>query len=162
MEKVLNSTAKVSLPSEREILIERDFKVPKGLLFEAWTRPEYVKAWYGCSEQSLTVCEIDLRVGGKWRWVMRDDERGVDHAHSGEYREIVRPDSLVFTQVYEPYPTSLHEVTLTFEERDGVTTQRLLLLHASAENRDGHLKSGMQSGLDHQFDALERVAREVG
>ena len=159
MERMPNSNAKLSLPSEREILIERDFRVAKRLLFDAWTKPEYVRGWYGCGGQSLTVCEIDLREGGKWRWVMRDTERGVDHAHSGEYREISRPDRLVFSQVYESYPASLHQVTLTFDERDGVTTQRMLLVHSSVENRDGHLKSGMQTGLDHQYDALERIAR---
>lgn len=147
--------ARLSLPSDLEILLVRDFDAPKDLVFETWTRPEYVKLWYGCSLQTIETCEIDLRVGGKWRWVLRDKEGGREHAFSGQYQEIARPDRLVFTQRYEPVPNSDHTVTITLDERAEVTTLSMQFLHASRQNRDGHLAASMETG-------MQEMMRRIG
>lgn len=152
-----NQGAKLSLPSDREILIVRDFNAPKSLLFEVWTKPEHVQQWYPCHSLRLPICEIDLREGGKWRWVMQDIADGSQHPMSGEYREIAAPDRLVFTERYEPVPGSEHLVTLTFEERDGKTTFTSHMRYPSKEARDGHLQSGMESGLEATHERLDAV-----
>jgi uncharacterized protein YndB with AHSA1/START domain len=152
-----SSDAKLLLPSDREIVIVRAFQARKDSVFEAWSKPEHVRRWYVCSTMTMPVCEIDFRAGGKWRWVQRDPASGTDHPISGEYREITRADRLVFTERYEPVPQSEHLVTLTFEERNGVTTLTHHILHASKENRDGHLQSGMDRGLPDLFARLDAV-----
>jgi uncharacterized protein YndB with AHSA1/START domain len=149
--------ARLSLPSDREIVIVREFQAPRVLLFAAWTNPEHVKRWYPCSTLTMTLCEMDVRVGGKWRWVQRSVADSKDHVLSGEYREVVRPSRLVFTQRYEPMPGSDHVVTLTFEESDGMTTMTEHFLHPSRENRDGHLKSGIETGLRETFARLDEL-----
>src|SRR5260221_14208184 len=88
---------KLVLPSDREIAFERDFDAPRELVWKAWTRPEYFRRWYGCSTVSLAVCEIDLRVGGAYRYVMRGAD-GAEFAISGIYREVVPPQRLVYTE----------------------------------------------------------------
>jgi len=102
--------AKVTLPSEREIVVVRPFRAPRDAVFEAWSNPEHVKRWYPRKAMTMPVCEIDFRVGGAWRWVQREST-GKEHALSGEYREIRCPDRIVFTERYEPVPGSDHLVT---------------------------------------------------
>src|SRR5262245_28848208 len=116
--------ATLSMPSDRELVITRDFNAPRRLVFDAMTKPEYVKRWWGIRKMPMVSCEIDLRVGGAWRYVVRDVDSGTDHAFSGEYREIVAPERLVSTERYEPIPNSDYVVTATFTERDGKTTLR--------------------------------------
>jgi uncharacterized protein YndB with AHSA1/START domain len=152
-----NEVAKLSLPSDREIVIVREFRAPKALVFEMWTKAKHVPRWYPCSTLTMTVCEMDVRVGGQWRWVQRSIADGTEHALSGEYREVVRPNRLVFTQRYEPMPGSDHLVTLTFEETRGVTTMTEQFLHPSRENRDGHLRSGLEAGVQETFVRLDEV-----
>lgn len=145
----------VTLPSDREICITRAFNAPARLVFDAWTQPEHVKRWFGaCRSMTMTVCEIDLRVGGLWRYVLHDSSNGMDHGFSGEYREIVLPERLVSTERYEPVPGSDHLNTLTLVEQDGKTMMHILIQHSSKEQRDGHLQSGMETGL---CEALNRV-----
>lgn len=111
--------ATMTLPSDRELIVTRVFDAPRHLVYQAWTDAKLVPRWWCCMEGfEMPVCEIDLRVGGVYRWMMRG--RGADHTFSGEYRELVPPAKIVMTQIYEPYP-ELTVVTLTFEERDGKT-----------------------------------------
>lgn len=148
----------VTLPSDREILITRVFHAPPQLVFEAWTQPEHVKRWFGgCSSMTMTLCEIDLRVGGQWRYVLHDSANEMEHVFSGEYREIASPDRLVSTERYEPVPGSDHLNTLTLTEQNGKTTLQILIQHQSQEQRDGHLQSGMEAGLRETLNRLEEL-----
>lgn len=150
------SELQVTLPSDREIALTRVFGAPRRLVFEAWTRPEHVKRWWGgCGEVSLSVCEIDLRVGGAFRYVMRG-AGGEEYPFKGVYREIVPPERLVHTQIYdvEPYSTSEAIITITFDDFGGRTRMTETILHPSKEARDGHLQSGMESGAASSLDRL--------
>jgi uncharacterized protein YndB with AHSA1/START domain len=146
----------LTLPSDREILVTRVFNAPRQLVFEAWTQPEHVKRWFGgCSSMTVTVCEIDLRVGGNWRYVLQEPGNDTSFVLSGEYREIVPPERLVATERYEPIPGSDHLNTLTLSEQDGKTTLHILIQHESKEQRDGHFQSGMEMGLRQSLNRLE-------
>jgi uncharacterized protein YndB with AHSA1/START domain len=162
VERKPSGKAKLTLPSDTEILIEREFKARKASVFDAWCKREWIAQWYGCADQQLTTCETDFREGGEWRWVLRDATSGVDHAFSGRYRSIDRPNRLVFSERYEAIPGSDHTVALTFDERDGVTTLSMRIIHESQANRDGHLKSGMESGIQESFDRIEQLASAAG
>jgi uncharacterized protein YndB with AHSA1/START domain len=141
------------MPSDRELVITRVFNAPRRLVFEALTKPEHVKRWYGPRRLTMTLCEIDLRPGGRWRYVLRDPD-GNEHAFSGMYREIVPPERIVSTEGYEAMPGHDYLVTVTLAEQDGATTLRSHLLYQSVEDRDGHLKSGMEPGMNETFDRL--------
>lgn len=156
MMKNVNDPAKLTLPSDREIVIERTFRAPRAAVFELWKEPAAVRAWYPCSTLQFIVCEIDFRVGGRWRWVTRDGS-GREYPLSGSYREITRPERISFTQCFEPFPAGEHVVTLTFEERDGVTHLTQHILHTSRENRDAQLQSGFTRGLDELFARCDEL-----
>ena len=149
-------SAKVTLPSDTEILITREFDAPAELIFDVWTTPEHIKHWWGWESDPMTVCEFDLRVGGKWRFVAENAEFG-EVAFHGECLEIDRPNRLVSTEVFEPYPESQAVNTLTLEEHDGVTKMTILVQHETKEARDAHVRSGMESGLQHSLDRAEKV-----
>lgn len=151
-----HGSATVTLPSEREILITRRFDAPAALVFEAYTTPELVKRWWGFDSSEWLVCDIDLRPGGAWRYVTRE-EGGVEVGFHGEYREIEAPHRIVTTEVYEGFPDAAALDTVTFEERDGVTTMTINVLHTTQEHRDGHIASGMEDGLQVSMDRLEDV-----
>lgn len=153
--------ATLRLPSDTEIVITRDFNAPRALVFAAMTRPEHVRRWYGLRGSTMPVCEIDLRLGGPWRFVLRDPETGREDGFSGEYREIAPPERLVFTERYEPVPGSDHVVTATFTEQDGKTTLRVHLQYASVEQRDGHLLSGMEAGMQETYRRLDELFQEL-
>jgi uncharacterized protein YndB with AHSA1/START domain len=144
----------MTLPSDREILIERVFDAPRRLVFDALTKPEHVAHWYGPRAMTLTSCEIDLRVGGAWRYVLRDPA-GNDFGFSGEYRDIVPPERLVSTENFEGIPPG-HDylVTVTLDEQDGKTTLRSHLQYKTPEDRDGHIQSGMEPGMRETYDRL--------
>ena len=108
----------------------------------------------------MSVAEIDLRVGGGWRYVMATPD-GTEVAFHGEYREIVPSERLVSTEVYEPYPDAAALDTLTLSEQDGRTTLTLLVEHSRKEHRDAHVESGMEEGLQDALDLLERVAQSL-
>lgn len=152
-----SATAKVTLPTDRQILIVREFDAPKHLVYKAWTTPELVKRWWSGSHGETTIAEIDLRVGGTWRYVMVA-EGGFEVAFHGEYRELVENERIVTTEVYEGMPDAAALNTLTFTEADGRTTLELLVEHTSTEHRDGHVNSGMESGMQESMDLLEQVA----
>ncbi len=158
METVTGSrTATVTLPTDEQILITREFDAPKHLVYKAWTTPELVKRWWSARRGEVTIAEIDLRVGGKWRYVMIANE-GFEVGFHGEYREIVPDERLVSTEVYEGMPDGEALDTLTLTESDGRTTLTLLVQHSCKEHRDAHINSGMEDGLQDALDLLEQVA----
>lgn len=149
-------SAKVTLPSDTEILIIREFDAPAELIFDVWTTPEHIRNWWGWETDPMTVCEFDLRVGGKWRFVAENPTFG-EVAFHGECLEIDRPYRLVSTEIFEPFPESAAINTLTLEEEDGVTTMTIRVQHNSKEARDAHIQSGMESGLQHSLDRAEKI-----
>jgi uncharacterized protein YndB with AHSA1/START domain len=155
-----HGSADVSLPSDREILITRRFDAPAALVFKAWTTPELVKRWWGFDTSEWLVCEIDLREGGSWRYVTRE-EGGVEVGFHGEYRTIEAPRRIVSTEVFEGFPDAAALDTIVFDERDGVTTMSITVLHTSQEHRDGHIASGMEGGMQISMNRLEDVVVEL-
>lgn len=156
MQLSIQSTAALSLPSDLEIAIVRDFKAPRTLVFDAWTKAEHMRRWFGMCHFTLALCEVDCRVGGKYRFVFHEAERGMDHALSGEFQQVERPARLVFSERYEPVPGSDHRVALTFEERDGVTRLEQRMTYPSKQARDGHLASGLESATAESLNRLEQ------
>jgi uncharacterized protein YndB with AHSA1/START domain len=154
---VSNGTAQVTLPSDEQILITREFDAPKHLVYKAYTTPELVKRWWSAGRGEVTVAEIDLRVGGTWRYVMIASE-GFEVGFHGEYREIIPNERLVSTEVFEGMPDAAALDTLTLTEADGRTTLTLLVEHDSKEHRDAHINSGMEDGMQDAMDLLEEVA----
>ena len=154
---VSSGTAKVTLPADEQILITREFDAPKHLVYKAFTTPELVKRWWHANRGEMTVAEIDLRVGGKWRYVMVA-EGDFEVGFHGEYREIVPNERIVSTEVYEGMPGAEAVNTMTLTEVDGRTTLEILVQHASKEHRDAHIESGMEAGMQDAMDLLEQVA----
>ena len=158
-----SGTATVTLPTDEQILITREFDAPRHLVFEAWTTPELVKRWWNAKRGEMTVAEIDLRVGGKWRYAMVTED-GFEVAFHGEYREIVPNERIVSTETYEGVPEGVSEAdattvnTATFAEADGRTTLTILVQAPSKESRDAIVESGMEAGLQDALDLLEEVA----
>ncbi|MFI1938407.1 SRPBCC family protein [Streptomyces purpureus] len=155
------STTKLTTPSERELVITRDFAAPRERVFEAWTKPEQVRQWYGLSSLTTTVCDIDLRVGGAWRWGQKAPD-GQEIVFSGMYEEITPPERLVYTELFELMPGPRIHVTLTFEEKgDGVTRLRSTSVWPSAEIRDQALATGMEAGVAEEYDRLATFLARV-
>jgi uncharacterized protein YndB with AHSA1/START domain len=155
-----HGSATITLPSDTEMLITRVFDAPAELIFTAWTTPELVKQWWGFETGEWLVCDVDLRVGGTWRWVVK--ERDMEVGFHGEYREIDRPHRLVSTEAYEGAPDPEGSASLnimTLDEVDGVTTMTTLVQYPSQEIRDAVLESGMESGLQVSYDRLEELVR---
>jgi uncharacterized protein YndB with AHSA1/START domain len=152
-----SGTAKVTLPTDEQILITREFDAPKHLVYRAWTTPELVRQWWSGKRGEMTVCEIDLRVGGSWRYVMIATG-GHEVAFHGEFREIVPDERIVNTEVYEPMPGDGVLNIVTFSETDGRTTLELLTECGSLEVRDAIVGSGMEGGMQEGMDLLEQVA----
>jgi uncharacterized protein YndB with AHSA1/START domain len=152
-----SGTATVTLPADDQILITREFDAPKHLVYKAYTTPELVRRWWSGEQGEVTSIDIDLRVGGTWRYVMKATE-GFEVAFHGEYREIVPNERIVTTEVFEGMPDAEAVDTVIFTEADGRTTLTLLVQHRSQEERDGHLNSGMEVGMQEAMDQLEQVA----
>ena len=164
MEAVTSSgTAVVTLPTDEQILITREFDAPKHLVYKAWTTPELVKRWWHAKRGEMTVVEIDLRVGGRWRYAMVTDD-GFEVAFHGEYREIVPGERIVSTEIYEGLPEGVSDEeaatvnTVTFVEANGRTTVTLLVQATSKTSRDAIIDSGMEAGLQDALDLLEQAA----
>jgi uncharacterized protein YndB with AHSA1/START domain len=147
----------VTLPTDTQILITREFDAPKHLVYQAWTTPELIKRWWSGNRGEVTSVEVDLRVGGTWRYVMTANG-GFEVAFHGEYKEIVPNELIVATEVFEGMPDASALDTHTFTEKDGRTTLTLLVQHSSQEHRDGHINSGMEGGMQEAMDHLEQVA----
>jgi uncharacterized protein YndB with AHSA1/START domain len=152
---------KVSTPSDREIQLTRLFDAPRHLVFEAMTKPEHVRRWWGCLGEgySVPVCEIDLRPGGKWRFVNRHPNGEV--AFYGVYREITPPERLVFTEIFEAFPDAESVVTAVFSEEGGKTRLTATAAYPSSDVRDAVIKSGMEKGAATSYDRLEDVVAEL-
>ncbi len=152
----------VTLPSDLEVVLTRVFDAPRRLVFEACTRPEHVARWWGPHGSTLTVCEMDLRPGGAWRFVLRGPD-GREHPFKGVYREIVPPERVVQTFIYDVEGIRDHEAleTLTLDEQDGRTTLRVTVLHQTKEARDGHLQSGMEAGAAQSYDRLAELLKAM-
>jgi uncharacterized protein YndB with AHSA1/START domain len=157
---VTSQSAKVTLPTDTQIKIEREFDAPRQLVYRAWTDPDLVRRWWTAKRSEMTVVEIDLRVGGGWRYAMKTPD-GFEAAFHGEYREIVPDERLVTTEVYEAMPDAAAVDTITFEERDGRTLLTILVQHTSKEHRDGHIESYMEDGLQDALDLLEEVVASL-
>jgi len=149
------SNLKITTPSDREIAITREFNAPRRLVFEAYTKPELLKQWLGVQNGwTLDVCEIDLQVGGRYRYVWRGPN-GEEMGMGGVYREIVPGERLMVTEQFDdPWYEGEGSNTVTFVEQDGITTLTLVLLYASKEIRDSVLQSPMEHGLNASYDKL--------
>jgi uncharacterized protein YndB with AHSA1/START domain len=153
----------ITTPSDREIAMTRVFAAPRRLVFDALTKPELVKKWLlGPPGWSMPVCEIDLRVGGKYRYVWRRDSDGTDMGMGGVYREIAKPERIVATEKFDQSWYSGEAVGMTrLVEQGGKTTLTQTMLYESKETRDGVLKSPMEEGVAASYDRLaELVAAE--
>jgi uncharacterized protein YndB with AHSA1/START domain len=153
--------AVVTLPADDQILIEREFDAPAALVWRAVTEPDLVKRWWAGQRGEVTSAEIDLRVGGTWRYVMRAPGFDGELGWHGEYREIVEGERVVSTEVFEGFPDAESVNTMTLTEAGGKTVLRTLVQHSSKEHRDGHVNSGMEGGMQESFDALEAVAQSL-
>ena len=152
-----SGTATVTLPADDQILITREFDAPKHLVYKAYTTPELVRRWWTGERGEMTTCEIDLRVGGMWRYVMIA-HGGFEVAFHGEYREIVPNEKIVTTEVFEGVPDAEALDDVTFTEENGRTTLTMLVQHRNQEDRDAHINSGMEGGMQEAMDRLEQVA----
>jgi uncharacterized protein YndB with AHSA1/START domain len=150
-------TATVTLPADNEIVITREFDAPVEHVFAVWTTPELVRRWWHAKRGEMTVCEIDLRVGGRWRYAMIATG-GFEVAFHGEYREIIVNEQIVTTEVYEGAPDAPALTTATFAERDGRTQVTIRVEHGTKAARDMHIASGMEDGLQDALDLLELTA----
>jgi uncharacterized protein YndB with AHSA1/START domain len=160
--KAANSdTFKVTLPSDEEIRLTRLFDAPRHLVFEALTKAEHVTRWWGRLGEgySVPVCEIDLRVGGAWRFVNKHPKGEAEFY--GEYREIAPPDRLVFTEIYAPFPDGVSVVTTVLIEERGKTRFTATVRYPSKEVRDMVVASGMEKGAAVSYDRLEDLVGDL-
>ena len=154
---------KLTTRGDREIVITRAFDAPRKLVFDAFTKPELVKQWLlGPDGWSMPVCEIDLKVGGKYRYVWRRDKDGTEMGMGGVYREIVAPERIVATEKFDQswYPGEALG-TFVLIEQAGKTTLTETILYESREARDGVLKSGMEKGVVASYDRLEKLLEKA-
>lgn len=158
-----SGTLVITLPSDREIAMSRVFDAPRDLVFEAWSKPEHVKNWWGMRGSTMIVCEMDFRPGGAWRYVLLEAD-GQEFPFRGVYREIVRPELLSYTFIYDVEPYSKHEAieTIIFNEEDGRTTLICTTIYDSVEARDGILNSGMEEGANQIYDRLAEYLETMG
>jgi uncharacterized protein YndB with AHSA1/START domain len=147
-------TLTVTTPTDRQIVLTRVFDAPRRMVFDALTKPDLLKRWFGARGWHLVVCEVDLRVGGAWRFVSRGPD-GTDMGHGGVYREIAPPDRLAYTELFDgqSYPgESL--ITQELVEQDGRTTLTSTVRYASREGRDTALRYPMARGVAESYDRL--------
>ncbi|HXN32696.1 MAG TPA: SRPBCC family protein [Polyangiaceae bacterium] len=166
VEKRINEPAdctNLELPSEREILITRSFDAPARIVFEAITNPAHIRRWWAPkSRGEMLSCEVDLRIGGVWRFVMRA-KNGMEVGFSGKFLELDAPTRIVQTEVFDPFPDALSVVTVTLGEVGRRTTLSSRVLYPSKEVRDQVLASGMERGMRESYrqltDAVDALAR---
>jgi uncharacterized protein YndB with AHSA1/START domain len=158
---ITTNSAKVSLPTDTQILITREFDAPRHLVWKAYTTPELIRRWWAGSHGTVTVAEVDLKVGGHWRHVLVTGD-AFEVGFHGEYREVRPHDRLVNTEIYEGAPEGgVSVITTTFTETDGRTVLTQHCEYASREVRDAVIESGMEGGMQSSMDELEKVAASL-
>lgn len=153
----------ITTPTDREIKVKRDFNAPRHLVFDAFTKPELVRRWLlGPDGWTMPVCEIDLRVGGAYRYVWRKESSGTEMGMGGVFREVVRPEKLVATEKFDDawYPGEAVDTTI-FDERGGITKVTLSVLYESKDARDVATRSGMERGMVAGYNRLEQILASV-
>ena len=148
-------TLKVTTPTDREVVLTRAFDAPRQLVYDAFSKPELLKRWFGPRGWSLVVCEVDHRVGGGFRFVMHGPD-GKDMGMRGVYREIVPPERSVHMESFDDYPGE-SQVTAVFTEQDGKTTLIATVLYPSKEVRDAVIQMGMEHGAAESYDKLAEL-----
>ena len=159
-----SGTFNITAHGDREIVVTRVFDAPRRMVFDAYTKPQLLKQWLlGPDGWSMPVCEIDLRAGGKYRYVWRNDGNGREMGMGGIYREVVAPERIVVTEVFDEawYPGEAVD-TITLVEQDGKTTLTQTILYNSRETRDAVMKSPMQYGMAMSYDKLEEFLPSLG
>jgi uncharacterized protein YndB with AHSA1/START domain len=156
----MNKELDITLKGDRTIVMRRAFEAPRELVFDAWTKPEHLAQWYGMRGSSLSVCEVDLRPGGKWRLVIRESD-GQDYGFGGEYIEVQRPEYIKHTYLFDPYPEDEAMVTVEFTTVEGGTLLTETTVHAKPEGRDGHIASGFEVGATESMDRLEELLDDL-
>jgi uncharacterized protein YndB with AHSA1/START domain len=146
----------IAEPGKTSFSTRRIVDAPRALVFEAFTKCEHLKRWMGPSTLTMVSCETDLRVGGRYRFVFRGPD-GSEVGFSGEFKEIVRPERVVRTFVFEPMPDAAALETLELEEHDGKTTIKTTTVHKTVENRDGHVQSGVDKGMTEGYARLDEL-----
>ena len=156
--------AQVTTPSDREVKVTRSFRAPRALVYRAYTEPQLVKRWLGGTPGwTMPVCEMDVRVGGTYRWRWRSDDGNQEFGFSGTFREVQPASRLVHTEAYEPgtveygYPGEPAIVTVSFTEEAGVTTVTTLIDFGSKETRDAAVATGMTDGMEQSYQALDSL-----
>jgi uncharacterized protein YndB with AHSA1/START domain len=155
------SNLDVTTPTDREIVITRSFDAPCALVFEAWTKPEHVRHWWGWRTSTMITCEADVRPGGSWRYVTRE-ENGMEVPFTGVYQEVTPPERVVHTEIFDVEPFNQGDpavTTVTFREENGRTTVTASTRFPSKETRDAVLGSGMETGAAESYD---RLAEHLG
>jgi uncharacterized protein YndB with AHSA1/START domain len=159
--------AQVTLPSDREVKVTRAFKAPRTLVYRAYTEPDLVRRWLlGPPGWSMPVCEMDVRVGGKYRWRWRSEKDGQEFGFTGTFREVQAPSKLVHSEAYDPgsvgggFPGNDAIVTVTFAEDGGMTTMTSVIDFGSKEARDAAMATGMTGGMEQSYQLLDEVLIE--
>lgn len=159
--------AQVTLPSDREVKVTRSFRAPRALVYRAYTEPALVRRWLlGPPGWTMPICEMDVKVGGQYRWRWRSDDKGSEFGFSGTFREVQPPSRIVHTEAYDPgtvggsYPGEPAIVTVTFTEDGGVTTVTSLIDFGSKEARDGAVATGMTDGMEQSYQLLDRLLED--
>jgi uncharacterized protein YndB with AHSA1/START domain len=155
-----SQSAVVTLPTDTQIHVTREFAAPRHLVWRAFTEPELIARWWHANRGQITSTDVDLRVGGRWRWVMVTPD-GYEVAFNGEYREIVPDEKLVYTEIFEGVPTDPADAalnTMTLTEIAGRTLMVAITELPSREARDAILETGMEAGMQDAYDLLEEVA----
>jgi uncharacterized protein YndB with AHSA1/START domain len=153
-------TLTVTTPSDREIVMTRVFDAPRRMVYDAFSKPELLRRWFGPRGWSLAVCEVDLRVGGGFRFVLRGPD-GREMGMRGTYRELSPPERSVHVESFDDFPGE-SQVTAVFTEREGRTTMTATILYPSREVRDAVLQSGMEHGAAESYDKLAELLASSG
>lgn len=160
--------AEASLPSDTEVLVKRSFDAPAKLVWHAYTEPELMRRWCGgFPGWSMPVCEMDMSVGGQYRWRWRNEENGQEFGFTGEVLEVVPHARIVHTQIFDPGNLGVSMggepsiITVTFEEADGMTNVATSIRYASKADRDEALATGMTDGMEMNFKLLDGVLAEM-
>jgi uncharacterized protein YndB with AHSA1/START domain len=159
--------AQITLPTDREVKVTRSFKAARPLLYRAYTEPALLQRWLlGPPGWSMPVCEMDVRVGGRYRWRWRSDTDGSEFGFAGTFREVTPPSRLVHTEAYDPgtvayaYPQSEALVSVTFTEDSGITTVTTLIDYGSKDARDAAVATGMTDGMEQSYQLLDALVSE--